>query len=153
MSGKLSPHIRLRHAFLEIHLSQSHVQQVHLKLKHSDVVLRPILLAPHHPEPQAVGPGLQEAEGDLRPRHGGDPPLVDLEDGVAGPEAALPSRTFLDNTRKYLSFSSANPLLPGQDEHEPVLRVEAVAEVHSPGLGHGGSLHEDLVPCLGGSGD
>ena len=57
------------------------------------------MLASHDPQPQPVGPGQEEAEGDLGPVHGGDPPLVDLEDAVAAAEATLPGGTCLSHTR------------------------------------------------------
>ncbi len=56
-------------------------------------------MASHHPQPQPVGPGQEEAEGDLRPVHGGDPPLVDLEDAVAAAEATYPGGTSLSHSR------------------------------------------------------
>ena len=59
-----------------------------------------LVLAPHHPQPQPVGPGQEEAEGDLRPVHGGDPPLVDLEDAVTAAKAAYPGRTSLTHSRQ-----------------------------------------------------
>ena len=61
----------------------------------------PPVLASHDPQPQPVGPGQEEAEGDLGPVHGGDPPFVDLEDTVAAAEATLPGGTRLSHTRIY----------------------------------------------------
>ena len=57
------------------------------------------MLASHDPQPQPVSPGQEEAKGDLGPVHGGDPPLVDLEDAVAAAEATLPGGTRLGHTR------------------------------------------------------
>ena len=56
-------------------------------------------MASHDPQPQPVGPGQEEAERDLGPVHGGDPPLVDLEDAVAAAEAAYPGGTSLSHSR------------------------------------------------------
>ena len=83
--------------------------------EHPDVIVCAGVPTPHYPQPQAVCPRQEEAEGDLTnqrralgqlltnqrpghylgPVHRGDLPLVDLEDGVAAAEAAQPGGALL----------------------------------------------------------
>ena len=56
---------------------------------------------PEDAELDLVGPGLEEVEGDLGPVHHRDLPLVDHQDVVPGPEAALPRGAGLHHAAKW----------------------------------------------------
>ena len=56
---------------------------------------------PEDAELDLVGPGLEEVEGDLGAVHHRDLPLVDHQDVVPGPEAALPRGAGLHHAAKW----------------------------------------------------
>ena len=56
---------------------------------------------PEDAELDLVGPGLEEVEGDLGAVHHRDLPLVDHQDVVPGPEAALPRGARLHHAAKW----------------------------------------------------
>ena len=104
---------------------------------------------PEDAELDLVGPGLEEVKGDLGPVHHRDLPLVDHQDVVPGPEAALPRGAGLHHAANWsLEAMGGESGSPGEHQHQAVVQGEAVAQVHPPGLADGGSPQPDVVSNL-----
>ena len=104
---------------------------------------------PEDAELDLVGPGLEEVEGDLGPVHHRDLPLVDHQDVVPRPEAALPRGAGLHHAAKWgLEVTGCESWSPSEHQHQAVVQGEAVAQVHPPGLADGRSPQPDVVSNL-----